>query len=132
MADICPMCLKPGRHWVPPRPGFAGYYDCIITAVTPPEQPIVTLDEADLRTPEPHSEPRSPDTIIRKNYKKDWEARKPYYIVKVGKQIVDDKVYDSYLLIVNQRKLVTMHPIEDLISSLEEQLATLREQQGKI
>lgn len=129
MANPCPMCMKPGRHWVPPRSGFAGYYDCVVTSRRQPMEQHVTVEDADLRTPAPYEENHVPDT--KKNYKKDWEARKPYYIVKVGKQVIDDKVYDSYLLIINQRKLVTLHPIEDLISTLEEQLATLRDQLEK-
>lgn len=61
---------------------------------------------------------------INRNYKKDWSNRKPFYMVKIKEGIDAGK----YLLIVNERRLVTEKPITDLIANLEDQLHTLKQQ----
>lgn len=52
------------------------------------------------------------------NYKRDWTGRKPYYILKQK---------TGYLVIINERKLVTETPYADLIASLEEMIASIKE-----
>ena len=54
-------------------------------------------------------------------FKRDWTARKPYYMIAMkGPDI------GKTLVIINERKLVTREPHADLISSLEEMIATLK------
>jgi hypothetical protein len=56
-------------------------------------------------------------------YKRDWTARKPYYIIKIK----EGEHAGRSLVIINERKLVTDNPVADLISTLEEQIATLKD-----
>lgn len=57
------------------------------------------------------------------HYKRDWTARKPFYILSQAREYGPG----ISLVIVNERKLITSNPIDDLITSLEEQIATLKE-----
>jgi hypothetical protein len=57
------------------------------------------------------------------SFKRDWTARKPFYILKMR----DGS--DNFFVQINERKLVTTAPYADLISSLEQMIADVKEMQ---
>lgn len=57
------------------------------------------------------------------SFKKDWTKRKAFYIVKMKDGT------ENFFLKINERRLVTADPYTDLISSLEQMLADVKEMQ---
>lgn len=55
------------------------------------------------------------------NFKRDWTAREPFFVAKNSRGA-------GYYVTINERKLITENPYEDLINSLEEMLATAKAQ----